>query len=242
MTSRRPAIRRHGGQPPYYLGRPADRWIEALAAGRRPPSSRPAVAVVTGDGGLGRLVAEGLAAGGFAVGLMARSGGELEESATRIEAAGGTALAAVADVGDGRAVAPALGKIRRRLGPVEVLVNDAGAPGLRGPLIGQVLPEMAARGRGRIVNVTSRAGAFRWPGLSAYSASTAAVVRLTDELGRATRCRGVSVFSVHLGPLPTDSARAVDLVVRLASGRYDDLPGRHLSVDADPALDPAGGP
>lgn len=235
MTSRRPARRRHGGQPAYYLGRPAGRWIEALAPGRR-SSPGPPVAVVTGGGrGLGRLVAEGLAAGGFAVGLVACSGAELEESATRIAAAGGTALAAVADVSDGRAVAPALRKIRRRLGPIEVLVNDIGVPGPPGPLIRGVLPDMVARGRGRIVNVASGAGVFLWPGLSAYSVSKAAVLKLTEHLGRETRCRGVSVFSVHPGPLRIDPAPAVDLVMRLASGRHDDLAGRHLSVDGDVA-------
>jgi NAD(P)-dependent dehydrogenase (short-subunit alcohol dehydrogenase family) len=65
-----------------------------------------------------------------------------------------------------------------------------------------VLPDMVRRRSGRIVNVTSQAGVSRWPTLSAYSVSKAAVVKLTENLARETRRHGVSVFSVHPGLLP----------------------------------------
>jgi NAD(P)-dependent dehydrogenase (short-subunit alcohol dehydrogenase family) len=250
--------------------------------------TRP-VAVVTGGGrGLGRLIAQALAGTGAAVGLVARSGDELAESVELIEASGGVAAAVAADVSDDRAASAAIGQLRRRLGPVELLVNNAGIAGpvgpawevdadswwrtmevnLRGTILCTrlVLPEMVTRRRGRIVNITSQAGVFRWPIVSAYSVSKAAVVKLTENLARETQRHGIAVFSVHPGLLPiglaelarVDSpadghwsrvqarlrneldqgggvqpARAVELVVRLASGRYDELSGRQLSVHDD---------
>jgi NAD(P)-dependent dehydrogenase (short-subunit alcohol dehydrogenase family) len=65
-----------------------------------------------------------------------------------------------------------------------------------------VLPEMVTRRRGRIVNVTSQAGVFRWPLASAYSVSKAAVTKFTENLAYETRRYGISVFSVHPGILP----------------------------------------
>jgi NAD(P)-dependent dehydrogenase (short-subunit alcohol dehydrogenase family) len=59
-----------------------------------------------------------------------------------------------------------------------------------------------ARRRGRIVNLTSQAGVFRWPWVSAYSVSKAAVIKFTENLGHETGRHGISVFSVHPGLLP----------------------------------------
>jgi NAD(P)-dependent dehydrogenase (short-subunit alcohol dehydrogenase family) len=248
------------------------------------------VALVTGGGrGVGRLLAQSLASTGAAVGLVARSGDELADTARLIEATGGVAASAEADVGDAAATGEAISQLRERLGPIDLLVNNAGVSGPHGPAwevdpdrwwrtvevnlrgtfncAGIVLPEMAARGRGRIVNITSHAGVFRWPTVSAYSVAKAAVVKFTENLAYETRRYGVSVFGVHPGLLPiglsseaalsgepenlyearvwawlrrqldegrgSDPARAADLVVRLASGRYDALAGRQLSVDDD---------
>ena len=64
------------------------------------------------------------------------------------------------------------------------------------------LPGMVAVGRGRIINVTSNAGIYRWPLMSAYATSKAALVKLTETLAEETRQHGVSVFSVDPGILP----------------------------------------
>lgn len=67
------------------------------------------------------------------------------------------------------------------------------------------------RRRGRIVNVTSYAGVHRWPEVSAYAVSKAAVVKLTENLAAETRAHGVSIFRFHPGLVPiglTDAALA----------------------------------
>jgi NAD(P)-dependent dehydrogenase (short-subunit alcohol dehydrogenase family) len=242
------------------------------------------VALVTGGGrGLGRVLARALADAGAAVGLVARSGDQLAESVDLIRTIGGSAAAAVADVGDYDAISAAIERLEHELGPTDLLVNNAGITGPDGPawevtpeswwrtvevnLRGAlhscraVLPGMVARGRGRIVNVTSEAGVFRWPLASAYSVSKAAVVKFTENLAYETRRFGISVFSFNPGLLPigfsegtidapdgspgawvrqqladghgVDPQEAARFVVRLASGEADALSGCHLSVHVD---------
>ena len=180
------------------------------------------VALVTGGGrGLGRLIAAALSDAGAAVGVLGRSAGDLAATVALIDAAGGRAAYACADVCDEQATADAIAELRRRLGPVDVLVNNAGICGPIGPLwevapdewwrtievslrgaftcTRLVLPDMLARRRGRIVNLTSNAGVFRWPSVSAYAVAKGAVVKLTENLGAELRREGISVFSFHPG-------------------------------------------
>jgi NAD(P)-dependent dehydrogenase (short-subunit alcohol dehydrogenase family) len=65
-----------------------------------------------------------------------------------------------------------------------------------------VLPGMIAAGHGQILNITSNAGVYRWPLVSAYATSKAALVKLTENLAAETRRHGVSVLSVDPGLLP----------------------------------------
>lgn len=200
----------------------------ALMQERTDPSPRLAgtVALVTGGGlGLGRHLAEALAGAGAAVGILGRTGAALEETETAIRGAGlGPVASAVADVTDARALDEAVARIADRLGPVDVLVNNAGIGGPIGPAwevdpedwwrtmevnVGGVvacsrlvLPGMVARGRGRVLNITSEAGVFRWPLFSAYAVSKAAVVRYSENLAAEVRRHGLAVFSVHPGLLP----------------------------------------
>ena len=149
---------------------------------------------------------------------------ELAETIRLVEASGGTTAAARADVTDQQAVAAAIDTLRRQLGPVDLLVNNAGVSGpfgdawqvdpedwwraveinLRGVFLCSraVLPGMTARGAGRIVNITSEAGAFRWPQVSAYSVSKAAVIKFTENLAAEASRSGVRAFSVHPGLTP----------------------------------------
>jgi NAD(P)-dependent dehydrogenase (short-subunit alcohol dehydrogenase family) len=191
------------------------------------PSASPLagqVAVVTGGGrGLGRLIALALADAGAAVAVMSRTSAELAETAEGIERAGGRAAAIEADVSDREAVARAFAEARRRLGPVTLLVNNAAVAGpvgpfwqvepdewwrtmeinLRGPALcaRAALADMVPRRRGRIVNIVSSAGALRWPTVSGYAVSKAALIKLTENLAAEVRDAGVSVFSVHPGIL-----------------------------------------
>jgi NAD(P)-dependent dehydrogenase (short-subunit alcohol dehydrogenase family) len=191
----------------------------------RTTSLHGAVALVTGGGrGIGRAVATALAAAGARIALVARSPDELAATARLLADAGGVAATAVADVTDAEGLAAAVHRVRDELGPVDVLVNNAGILGPIGPLwevdAGEwwttmdvnvrglvlcsqlVLPEMVARRSGRIINLTSQAGAYRWPLVSGYSVSKAAVVKLSENLAHETSRYGISVFSVHPGLLP----------------------------------------
>ena len=206
-------------------------------AGGRPLDGM--VALVSGGGrGIGRLLGARLAGAGAAVGLIARSADELAATAGEIRRAGGTAAAAVADVTDQRATAAAVAELRERLGAVDVLVNNAGVSGPVGPLweapaagwwravevnlggafvLTQLaLEHMIPAGRGRIINITSYAGVYRWPLMSAYAASKAALVKLTETLAEETRPHGVSVFSVDPGLLPIGLGEAA---LRATAGR-----------------------
>jgi NAD(P)-dependent dehydrogenase (short-subunit alcohol dehydrogenase family) len=182
------------------------------------------VAIVTGGGrGIGRVLAAGLVHAGAAVGLIARSADQLAEAARSLEA--GTRVAtAIADVSDEAQLRAAVDVVTERLGPVDLLVNNAGVDGppgvaweadpeswwramevnLRGVFLGCriVVPGMVARGGGRVVNITSNAGIYRWPLMSAYSVSKAAVVKFTENLAVECSTNGVRVFSVHPGITP----------------------------------------
>ena len=215
-------------------GRPASVYIEAMS--KRPDTRRPPAcptgptaqiraALVTGAGrGIGRLLALRLASVGYAVGLIARSKDELDETRRLIQASGGCATALVADVTDPQAASDVVQQLEHKYGPIELLVNNAGILGPIGPawevdlqswwrtlevnLLGTLvytraaLAPMVERRRGRIINITSQAGAFRWPVVSAYSVSKAATIKLTENLAIEARRHRVSIFSVHPGLLP----------------------------------------
>jgi NAD(P)-dependent dehydrogenase (short-subunit alcohol dehydrogenase family) len=198
-----------------------------VGAGQPGPATRldGTVSVITGGGrGIGRVLAQALAVAGAAVGLIARSGDELAETVRLVEAVGGTAAAARADITDQQAVAEAIDTLRRQLGPANLLVNPAGVSGpfgdawevdpgdwwravevnLRGVFLCSrtVLPGMTAQGAGRIVNITSEAGVLRWPQVSAYSVSKAAVIKFTENLAAEAGRHGIRAFSVHPGLTP----------------------------------------
>ena len=153
--------------------------------------------------------------------LLGRNDGALGETLAVVEQASGTGATFVADVTDEDAVGRACEEIEASLGPIEVLVNNAGLPGplgalwevdtgewwktvdvnLRGTFLcaRAVLPGMVDRGRGRIVNIVSHAGVHRWPYMTAYAVSKAASIKLTESLALETRDAGVAVIAAHPG-------------------------------------------
>jgi 3-oxoacyl-[acyl-carrier protein] reductase len=166
------------------------------------------VALVTGAGrGIGRAMALALSQAGAAVAVCARSEDEVTAVAREIAARKGRGLAVRCDVLHRREVEDMVAQVEAALGPVDLLVNNAGrfgpigplaatdpdqwwqtlAVNLRGPLYctRAVLPGMLSRGHGRIVNVSSGAGFAAIPMLSAYAVSKAALYRLSETLAAA---------------------------------------------------------
>ena len=184
------------------------------------------VAIVTGGGrGIGRAMAQELARAGAAVAVVARSEDQLAETVALIEDEGGRAIALPVDVTDQQSVECAVAETERQLGPVDLLVNNAGGGGqvgplwevepdewwrcvevnLRGPFLctRAVVPGMIARQRGRVIITSSLAGTAPWPYMSAYAIGKAAVTRLGENLAAETEAHGISVFAVHPGAVRT---------------------------------------
>ena len=180
------------------------------------------VALVTGAShGIGLSTAQALHARGAAVGLVARSGDELEAAAGALGS--GTSFA-VADVTDRDQLEKAFAHITGQLGAPDVLVNNAGVGGYAAVLeedpgvyerliqvnylgtvnaILAVLPGMARRRRGHIVNIASIAGRVGAPFEAAYSASKFAVVGLSEALAAEVQALGIRVSLVNPGPVST---------------------------------------
>ncbi len=234
------------------------------------------VALVTGGGrGIGAVVSASLARAGAKVAILGRNKSVLQKTAAGIHP---SAIAVQADVTDAAALTSALSEVEDRLGPVDLLVNNAGIAGTAGKiaeidakdwwrtqevnLLGvllstkAVLPGMLARGRGRIVHMGSYAGNTPGPGVSDYSVSKAALMRLNESLAAELKDTGILSIAVSPGVVETDmvshfndvfSSRdenwagfprdmvfppeaVADLIVRIGAGEADDLGGRFIHV------------
>ena len=168
---------------------------------RRKIDLRDRVAVVTGGSrGLGLVLARELVRKGARVAICARDAAELERARVELSCLGGTVLAAVCDVTERDDVMRFITEVRDELGPIDVLINNAGIiqvgplelttcddferalrTHLWGPLYAMhaVLPDMRARRDGRIVNIASIGGKLAVPHLSSYSASKFALYGLS---------------------------------------------------------------
>ncbi|HYR97036.1 MAG TPA: SDR family NAD(P)-dependent oxidoreductase [Candidatus Binatus sp.] len=192
------------------------------------------VAVVTGAAsGIGEATASRLAREGAAVAVVDRDPGGAERTAAAIRTSGGSARPYACDISRSDQVAAAAAAVERELGPVDVLANVAGigdAASLEGiegiddarwslvlavNLSGAfywcraLLPGMAARGRGAVVNVSSLAGRSKSAnGGLAYTASKAGLLGLTRHLAFDYGPRGVRVNAICPGGVDTPMIRA----------------------------------
>ncbi len=183
------------------------------------------VAVVTGaSSGIGWELAKQLAVEGCKVGLVARRAEPLAELQKLITEKGGTAAIAVADVGDRRQAEFAVAELQSQLGPVDLVIANAGVGKpthldpvnvadvedmIRINLLGVIytlsaaLPTMLARKSGHLVAISSLAGYRGLPGESAYCASKAAVNSYMDGLRIHLRGTGVLASTVCPGFVKT---------------------------------------
>ena len=173
------------------------------------------VAVVTGGGrGLGRAFARALAVAGWRVAIVTRQPVEVEAASNF-----------VADITNEIAIDRVFGDIEHQLGPVDLLVNNAGVIGPLGPfadssvatwwrtlevdLLGQVicahrvLPNMIARGSGCIVNIASGGGTTMLPYFSAYVTAKTALIRFSECLAHEVKPHGIAVFAMGPGTVRT---------------------------------------
>jgi short-subunit dehydrogenase len=182
-------------------------------------------AVVTGaSSGIGRLLAERLAAGGAKVALVARRRQRLEEVAAQISDAGGAAVVLPCDMGDRDQVLETAERARAQLGAVDLLVNNAGYGRHRSFLewdledmermltvnfLGALaftkalLPHMVARRRGWLVFISSVAGRIAPPLETAYAASKFAMTGLASALSLEVESAGVHVLTIYPGVIRT---------------------------------------
>jgi NAD(P)-dependent dehydrogenase (short-subunit alcohol dehydrogenase family) len=185
------------------------------------------VAIVTGGSrGLGLAMARELADAGCRVAICARDEAELDRARAELQARGAEVLAIPCDVGDKAQVDRMVGEVRVVLGPIDVLIANAGVIqvgevksaeledfrqamdimywGVLYPVLA-VLPEMRARRRGRIGIVSSIGGKVSVPRLLPYNAAKFAAIGLAEGLRAEVAADGVSVTSIAPGLTRTGS-------------------------------------
>ncbi|AUG76063.1 3-oxoacyl-ACP reductase [Kitasatospora sp. MMS16-BH015] len=186
------------------------------------------VGLVTGAGrGIGREIAIGLAAEGMAVGLLGRTHGTLIETLKECVRHGARGVAVTVDVTRPGAVREAVRAVERDLGPVDLLVNNAGQvdraevplweadpnqwwqvveTNLRGPfnLMRYVLPGMVSRRSGRVLNLNSGFALRPDGNYTAYATSKGALLQLSDNLADSLAAHRVVILDVSPGAVATD--------------------------------------
>ena len=220
------------------------------------------MAVVTGAGsGLGRAIALALAEVGAAIGAVDLDGASAEETAVLIAKAGGKAKAFQADTSKAADVDRAVGGAVKALGPLEIMVNNAGVIDgyfnvdemdeavwrrvididLTGVFFGckRALAEMLPRERGRIINMASVAGLNGTGGGAAYVAAKHGVVGLTRQMAVTYSSRGITINAVCPGPILTNLRQHSQQIL---GPDIPDMSGRGIAVNDDQirAVVPAG--
>lgn len=188
-------------------------------------SKQQKVAIVTGSGrGIGAAIAERLAKDGVAVVInYASSAAAAEKVVARIEAAGGRAVAAQADIADGGQVARMFDSAETAFGGVDIVVNNAGIMpvgaladfddatfaklidiNLKGSFNTMREASRRLRDGGRVVNFSSSVVGLYQPTFGVYAATKAAIEALTPIMAKEMAGRNITVNAVAPGPVQTE--------------------------------------
>ncbi len=202
------------------------------------------VLITGGSRGLGRAMAIALANQGHRVAVTGRDNKMLAEVVHELP--GGVAIDA--DVTDASHTQAVIDEVEKDLGPVDVLINNAGIGGtdkeqgpqsfvdmsvddwwrvqetnIKGPMLYShaVLPGMIERGHGFIINIGSYIAVRPMPGATAYAASKAALARFTDCLHADLADTGVQVFCISPGLVLTDMTRNLPFIKEIPESEFN---------------------
>jgi 2-dehydro-3-deoxy-D-gluconate 5-dehydrogenase len=190
------------------------------------------VALVTGGNrGIGRGIALGFAQAGAAVAILGRNPDKNAEVLAELKAAGARALALAVDVTERAALEPAFRRVEAELGPIDVLVNNAGIANVTGGILQETTESwdavmesqlnsvfllsklaaasMATRRRGKIINLASMYSYFGAGLVPSYSAAKGAIVQLTKSMAIELAPYGIQVNAIAPGWIETDMTAVI---------------------------------
>ena len=230
------------------------------------------VALITGgNGGIGRAIARGFAEAGAAVAIFGRNEEKNARVLAELKATRVPSIALAVDVTNRAALEPAFQRVEAELGAVDILVNNAGVVSLSGGIL-QETPEswdsvietqlnavfllskiagasMAARKRGKIINIGSMYSYFGSGLIPSYSAAKGAIIQLTKSMAIEFAPHGIQVNALAPGWIETDMTAPVRseelkvmgdaIVARTPAGRWglpEELAGPAIFL-ASPASD-----
>lgn len=221
-------------------------------------------AVTGGNRGIGRAIALGLAQAGASVAVLARKEHNNRAVAAELRELGAPSAAMVLDVRKRADLQPAIAEVERVLGPLDILVNNAGMAVLSRALeaeakawdivietnltavflLSQIAARsMAARGRGKIINLASEYSIFGSSLLPGYSASKGAIVQLTKSMAIDLAPSNIQVNALLPGWIDTDLTAPVkatpqydEIIMRTPAGRFgmpEELAGAAIFLASD---------
>ncbi len=220
------------------------------------------IAMVTGGAqGIGRGISETLGAVGYRVAVADLNISAAKAVAAAIAKSGGEAIAVEIDVTDAASVKAGVTSVTSDLGPIDIAVNNAGWDDFMGFLdtseefwqrileinfkgalrvCQQVLPSMAERGWGRIINIGSDAGRVGSSMEAVYSGAKGGIIAFTKTLAREMAAAGITANTVCPGPADTPALRKVanaggQDAEKVISGMTRGIPMRRLAEPQDVA-------
>lgn len=208
------------------------------------------VAIITGgNGGIGRSIAIGLAKAGASVAIFARNNEKNKKILSELEELGISAMVLNVDVTVRSALEPAIKKVEQELGPVSILVNNAGIKSISGGIINEteenwnrvidtqlnavfllsklIAKSMVENKRGKIINIGSMYSFFGSGRIPSYSAAKGAVIQLTKSMAIELAPHNIQVNAIVPGWIETDMTASIktlpindEIILRTPAGRW----------------------